>query len=119
MRRVQELAGDRLHLLSVTLDPERDTPAALRRFALARGADLRSWTFATGEPALVTDALPSLFNVLSVPRGGEISHSVKVALLAPGLVPVAEWKDGAIVPEQIVQTLDQLLATAVQPAAPR
>lgn len=40
-----------IHFLSVSVDPLNDTPAALKRFALASGADLSHWSFATGRPA--------------------------------------------------------------------
>lgn len=40
----------RLRLLSVSLDPLQDTPAALKAFATRMGADLSTWTFATGRP---------------------------------------------------------------------
>lgn len=36
----------RARFLSLSVDPEHDTPAEMRRFALASGADLRGWSFA-------------------------------------------------------------------------
>jgi len=41
---------ERMHLLSVSLDPLNDSPQVLRSFAKRMGADLSSWTFATGRP---------------------------------------------------------------------
>jgi protein SCO1 len=40
-----------VQLLSVSLDPLNDTPAALKAFALRMGADLSTWSFVTGRPA--------------------------------------------------------------------
>ncbi len=40
----------RVQLLSVSLDPLQDTPAALKDFAKRMGADLSNWRFATGRP---------------------------------------------------------------------
>jgi protein SCO1/2 len=40
---------DRVHLLSVSFDPEYDTPAVLREHARRVGADPATWTYATGE----------------------------------------------------------------------
>jgi protein SCO1 len=95
--------GHSLRLLSVTLDPAFDTPERLRAYALERGLDLSSWTLATGPEELVTEALPSLFNVLALPRApGDIQHTVKLALLAPGLRIAAEWKENAARPEEIL-----------------
>lgn len=44
---------ERLHTLSVTVDPEHDTPAALAAFARQMGAEQPGWRFATGAPAQV------------------------------------------------------------------
>lgn len=51
MRRVQEILGDRvgrdIHFYSISIDPARDTPAAMRRFM--RTYDVGpGWTFLTG-----------------------------------------------------------------------
>lgn len=41
----------RLRVLSVTVDPLQDTPAALATFAKRTGADRPGWQFLTGRPA--------------------------------------------------------------------
>lgn len=45
----QRLDGSGVRFVSFSVDPERDTPEALRAFAAKYGADLRSWTFLTGD----------------------------------------------------------------------
>lgn len=86
--------GKRLTLLSITLDPEFDTPERLRAFASERGLALDSWILATGPAELVSNALPSLFNIIALPRApGDVQHTVKVALLRPGRIIATEWKD--------------------------
>jgi protein SCO1/2 len=51
LRRVQEMLGDRIgrdiFIVSLSLDPERDTPETLRMYAAHNGAR-PGWTFATG-----------------------------------------------------------------------
>lgn len=42
-----------VRFVSITVDPERDTPPVLRAFAEQHHADLTRWSFLTGEPALV------------------------------------------------------------------
>jgi protein SCO1 len=53
--------GDRLHLVSFSVDPDYDTPARLAEFAQRYGAEPARWTFLTGPLArvkgLVTDGL--------------------------------------------------------------
>ncbi len=60
------LLGSRVVLLSITVDPEQDTPEALRAYADGYGADHESWRFLTGNPedvrAVITDGLKLGYN---------------------------------------------------------
>lgn len=49
----REVVEPDFRLVSITVDPERDTPAALRRYAERYGADPRRWLFLTGEKAAI------------------------------------------------------------------
>lgn len=97
-----------LALLSITLDPARDTPDALKTYGAAHGADFGTWTFATGDAALLGEGVPSLFNVLTLPDDGRIDHTVKLVLLDPTLRQVAEWKDNAVTADEIVARIDHI-----------
>lgn len=63
MERLQQAAGDRLgrdvHLLSISVDPEIDTPAKLRAYAERFGA-AGGWYFLTGPAENVETALAKL-----------------------------------------------------------
>src|SRR5262249_37422607 len=48
--RLGEDLGSRVAFLAITVDPERDTPAVLRRYAGEHGARI-GWAFLTGTPA--------------------------------------------------------------------
>lgn len=74
--------GDRAELLSVTFDPEHDTPAVLRDYAERYTNDLSTWRFATGERAEV-DRLTDAFGVSTAPEAGQITHSLTTALIGP------------------------------------
>jgi len=55
MRQIQEglqTAGwsDQVQLVTFTVDPQRDTPEVIKRFAGLYGADLSNWVFLTGSP---------------------------------------------------------------------
>jgi protein SCO1/2 len=70
-------------LVTVTIDPEYDTPAVLREHAAARGADPAIWRFVTGSVADV-DAFGRQFG-LSVTRGNggalEIQHNLRTVVV--------------------------------------
>ncbi|MEE2778987.1 MAG: SCO family protein [Myxococcota bacterium] len=95
--------GERpLRLLTLTLDPAHDTPDVLRRYGQAYGVEPTVWTLATGPEGLLDDALPSMINVLATPDPTlGIRHSVKAALLRPGLHLHKEWRDNAVGPEEV------------------
>lgn len=72
---------DRIRFVSITLDPARDTPAVLRRYAEARGADLATWSFLTGTPGDV-EAVALAYGVGSVrEEDGNIAHMVVTFLI--------------------------------------
>jgi protein SCO1/2 len=69
-------------LLTVTVDPENDTPAALKAYAAHIGADPARWKFLTGEPRAVA-RVAETFGVLYYPDKGQIVHSQAVAIVDP------------------------------------
>ncbi len=76
-------AREGIWFASISLDPERDTPEAMRAYAEARGADLSRWSFLTGEKPVV-DAVIKSYGVGSIPgEDGEIEHMVVTFLIDP------------------------------------
>ena len=55
-----DLFGSRVFFVSITSDPLRDTPAALKKFAQEQNADSAGWTFLTGTKANVYGVLERL-----------------------------------------------------------
>lgn len=56
-----------IQLVTITVDSERDTPAALRAFGEAVGADFARWTFLTGDEVRLRQAVMGGFDVLYRP----------------------------------------------------
>ena len=69
-------------LLCVTVDPQNDTPAALKDYAARVGADPKRWKFLTGDPRDVANVAEH-FGVLYYPDKGQIVHSQAVAVVDP------------------------------------
>jgi protein SCO1/2 len=55
--------GARVHLVSITVDPERDTVERLAAYAAGFAADPALWKFATGPAEAVKDAVVRGFKV--------------------------------------------------------
>jgi protein SCO1/2 len=72
---------DGVRLLSITIDPEHDTPEILRAYAQTHGADLERWTLLTGDPAAVRALLLDGFELPGV--GLEIPHPGQFVILDP------------------------------------
>lgn len=73
--RAQGLEG-RIKLLTLSFDPQHDTPAALAAYAERQQADLTTWTFATVANTADLPALLRLFDVVVLPDGlGGYSHN--------------------------------------------
>ncbi len=74
----------RVHFISISSDPERDSPQLLASFAEQNDAVAPNWTFLTGEKANVDHVLGRLGQLSETPEG----HST---LLIAGDVPNKRW----------------------------
>ena len=97
------LAGARL--LSISFDPEHDSPELLKQYGQQTGADFGIWTFATGEPAEI-QRLTKKFAVLVQPESGTISHSLTTALIDREGKIAKIWRGNAWTPVEVKQALD-------------
>jgi protein SCO1/2 len=61
-RRTKHLGPD-FHLVSISVDPERDTPARLAEYAARYGANPVRWSFLTGPSDAIQDAVTGGFKV--------------------------------------------------------
>ena len=67
--------GSRVHFVSMTVDPERDTPDVLRRYAQGYGANFAGWSFLTGDPDHI-DAVVRAYGVFAKKQeGGNVDHT--------------------------------------------
>jgi protein SCO1/2 len=73
--------ADKVRFVSISLDPARDTPEAMRQYATARGADLARWSFLTGAPGAVADVLERYGVGAKPAANGEIEHLVITYLI--------------------------------------
>jgi protein SCO1/2 len=98
----------RVHLLSVTLDPEYDRPPVLKSYgATYAGGKFDNWDFATGEPAEVR-RLAEFFGLTYKAEGGQVIHSLRTAVVTPDgklfkIYRGNEWK-----PDEVLSDLRNL-----------
>lgn len=69
-----------LQLISITLDPEYDTPGVLNTYASARGIDTANFSFLTGPETAILDLMTQL-GVLAFPEDGLLRHTLATLLI--------------------------------------
>jgi protein SCO1/2 len=73
--------GPDVRLVSFSIDPAKDTPEVLRKYAEAYGATDR-WLFLTGDPAKVETLVTKGFMIsIARPEGQPIIHGTHLALI--------------------------------------
>jgi len=73
--------GSNVAFVSVTVDPERDTPDVLKLYAQMHGADVPGWSFLTGEPAVVQDVIRRYGVFAAKAADGDIEHSFLTSII--------------------------------------
>ena len=73
-------SGD-VHLVSITLDPARDTPEALRGYARLYDIDPTGWSFLTGPPPVIADLTRRYGVYAAKDAKGEVEHSFLTSIV--------------------------------------
>jgi protein SCO1/2 len=85
MARVQDKLGpdfgSKIAFVSITTDPERDTPEVLKGYAEAFGANPAGWSFLTGEPARVLDVAHRYGVAVAKAADGGVDHTLLTTLI--------------------------------------
>ena len=108
----------RVELLSVSFDPQFDTPEVLREYAARFGAGAKNWTVATGSTEQV-DFVTELFGLIREPAGGLINHDLRTALISPEGKLVQVWRSNVWTPYEVQrmvrETIDGNTMAAIAP----
>jgi len=95
-------------LLSISFDPEYDTPAQLATYAANhRPPGSMTWRFATGSPEEI-GKLTAAFAVSVKPESGTISHGLATALIDAHGVVRKIWRGNGWQPQEILEELAKL-----------
>jgi protein SCO1/2 len=104
---------ERTHLLSISFDPEYDTPKVLRSYGAAHtgkftAETFQHWEFATGTPDEIK-GIAQFFGLRYYEETGQIVHSLSTAIITPDgkvykIYRSNEWK-----PEEVLRDVQSLL----------
>ncbi len=102
--------GKKIYFVSITVDPERDTPEVLKRYAEGHKANPAGWAFLTGTPAEIRD-IAKRYGIYykKMPRG-DVDHTFLTSLVdAHGTLRV-QYMGVKFNPDEMLRDLRSLLA---------
>jgi protein SCO1/2 len=81
LARLRSELGPEAYFVSITLDPQHDTPAALRAYAHRQGADLGHWAFLTGDPAQIREVARAYGVIVGRTGSGDLIHNALTSVI--------------------------------------
>jgi len=101
--------GSRVYFISVTVDPERDTPEVLGRYARTHGANLGGWAFLTGSPAQIRDVSRSYGIFVKKQELGDVDHTFLTSIIDPDGTLRVQYMGVRFDPEEMLRDIRSLL----------
>lgn len=101
--------GPKVFFVSITVDPERDTPEVLKRYALAHRAHLSGWAFLTGTPAEIREVARRYgIYYKKMPRG-DVDHTFLTSLIDQTGTLRVQYLGVRFDPEELLRDLQSLV----------
>jgi protein SCO1/2 len=101
--------GTKVFFVAVSVDPERDTPEVLKRYAQAHKADLAGWAFLTGTAAEIRQVTRRYgIHSKKTPRG-EVDHTFLTSLIDPSGTLRVQYLGVRFNPEELLRDLQSLV----------
>ncbi len=97
-------------LLSITIDPQYDTPQVLDQYGRRYGADFATWHFLTGAQDRI-QTVAGLFGLAYWPEEGSITHTVATAVIAPDGKLAARIAGSSYRPDQLRALIEHTLGS--------
>jgi protein SCO1 len=103
--RLQKKFANQIALMSITLDPEFDTPAVLSDYAHRWGADARIWRFLTGSAEQI-QKVAGHFGVVYWPEENAITHTSATAIIDRGGKLAALVEGSSFTSQQLIDLVE-------------
>ena len=101
--------GPKVFFLSITVDPERDTPAVLQRYAQAHGANLVGWAFLTGTPAEIRQVARRYGIYYRKTARGDVDHTFLTSLVDQSGTLRVQYLGVRFDPDELLRDLQTLV----------
>jgi len=104
--------GPRVHFVSITVDPERDTPHVLKRYAEAQRANPAGWAFLTGTPAEIREVARRYGIFYKKTPSGDVDHTFLTSLVDPSGMLRVQYMGIRFSPDEMLRDLQTLSGAA-------
>lgn len=101
--------GRTVFFVSITVDPERDTPAALRHYARAHGAEPGGWAFLTGTPDEIREVARRYGVYYQKRPAGDVDHTFLTSLVDQRGILRVQYLGVRFDPEEFLRDLRTLV----------
>ncbi len=101
--------GTRVRFVSITVEPEVDTPPVLSAYAAAHGAHLEGWSFLTGPPDEVLDVVRRYGAFARRNRPGDVDHVFLTTLVDRRGMMRVQYLGSRFDPAEMLRDLEGLL----------
>ena len=101
--------GPRVQFLSITVDPARDTPEVLKRFATAHGAQGAGWAFLTGTPSEIRAVAKHYGVYYRKTSRGDVDHTFLTSLVDRDGILRVQYLGVRFDPNELLRDLQTLV----------
>ena len=102
--------GSKVYFVSITVDPERDTPEVLKRYAEAHKANSAGWAFLTGTPAEIREVAKRYGIYYKKTARGDVDHTFLTSLVDQRGILRVQYMGVKFNPDEMLTDLRSLLA---------
>ncbi len=101
--------GPKVFFVSITVDPEQDTPEVLKHYAERLGANLDGWAFLTGTSGEIRDVAKRYGIAYRKTRGGDVDHTFLTSIVDQRGILRVQYMGVRFDPDEFLQDLRRLL----------
>ncbi len=101
--------GARVRFVAITVDPKKDTPAALRRYAEGHGAKAPGWIFLTGTEGEIGEVARRYGIYVKKRPGGDVDHTFLTSVIDGEGVLRVQYQGVRFDPGEFLRDLRSLL----------
>jgi protein SCO1 len=101
--------GAKVFFVTITVDPERDTPQVLKRYAQAHGVNLAGWAFLTGTPTEIQQVARQYGIYYKKTPRGAVDHTFLTSLIDHNGTLRVQYLGVRFDPDELLRDLQALV----------